>query len=67
MKPALAAKLAAGCRHCPVCNQARRKQRGLAFWVVKNVERGLCPFGRGYTQVTGRQPHEPVPGGSHPS
>lgn len=46
--------------HCLVCQRARRKQAGLAFWLVKTFER-LCPFCRAYEKVYGRKSHEPVP------
>lgn len=48
------------CMNCPVCRRARHRQRGWAFSLVKNVERGICPFCRAYTQVTGKLPHEPA-------
>jgi hypothetical protein len=51
--------LARVCRNCPVCRQARRRQRGAAFWLVTKVERGLCPFCRAYERVYGRKSHEP--------
>ena len=46
--------------HCLVCQHARRKQAGLAFWLVKTFEK-LCPFCRAYEKVYGRKSHEPVP------
>lgn len=46
---------------CLVCSRARRNQKGLAFWLVKTVERHLCPFCRAYERVYGRKSHEPVP------
>ena len=46
--------------NCVVCQRARRKQAGFAFWVVKTFE-GLCPFCRAYEKVHGRKSHEPVP------
>ena len=46
--------------HCAVCQRARRKQAGLAFWLVKTFE-NLCPFCRAYKKVYGRKAHEPVP------
>ncbi len=46
--------------HCVVCQRARRKQAGLAFWLVKTFE-GLCPFCRAYEKVYGRKSHELVP------
>jgi hypothetical protein len=48
------------CVNCPVCRQARRRQRGLAFWLVKKVEGKLCWFGRAYERRFGRKPHEPI-------
>ncbi len=47
--------------NCLVCNLARRRQRGLLFWLVKHVENRLCPFCRAYERVFGRKSHEPVP------
>jgi len=46
--------------NCLVCQRARRRQAGLAFWIVKTFE-GLCPFCRAYEKVHGRKSHEPVP------
>jgi hypothetical protein len=46
--------------NCVVCQRARRRQGGLAFWVVKTFE-GLCPFCRAYEKVYGRKSHEAVP------
>jgi hypothetical protein len=54
-------KLAQVCENCLVCTRARRKQRGVAFWLVKHVENGLCPFCGAYERVHGRQAHEPEP------
>ncbi len=54
-------KLARRCVECPVCNRARRSQKGFAFWFVKNIEDGLCPFCQAYERVYGRKAHEPVP------
>jgi len=54
---------ALGCTKCPVCQRARRKQKGLAFWFVKTVESGICPNCKAYEKVYGRKAHEPVPPG----
>lgn len=54
-------KLAAMCASCPVCRRAREKQSGLAFWIVKHVEGGLCPACKAYEKVHGRPAHAPVP------
>ncbi len=53
-------KLAQWCLRCPVCVRARKKQRGAAFWLVKNVDRKLCPFCKAYERVYGRKAHEPT-------
>jgi hypothetical protein len=53
--------LAARCMKCPVCRWARRKQRGIAFWIVKNVEGRVCPACKAYEKVYGRKAHEPLP------
>ena len=54
-------KLAERCLKCPICRAARKSQRGLLFWFVKNVEGGFCPAGKAYEKVYGRKAHEPVP------
>ena len=52
--------LANVCRNCPVCRRARQQQTGVAFRLVKGVERRLCPFCRAYERVYGRQAHEKI-------
>jgi hypothetical protein len=52
--------MAQACVLCPVCRQARKKQRGIAFKMVQTVETRLCPFCRAYERVYGRKAHEPV-------
>jgi Zn ribbon nucleic-acid-binding protein len=54
-------KKAESCLNCPVCSHARKTQRGLAFWFVKNVEGGICPACQAYEKVYGRKAHEPIP------
>jgi hypothetical protein len=54
-------QMAERCATCPVCSYARKKQRGLAFWLVKRVEGRVCPFCRAYERVYGRKAHEPIP------
>ncbi|MGD8719037.1 MAG: hypothetical protein PVH29_09480 [Candidatus Zixiibacteriota bacterium] len=51
------------CLECPVCRRAREKQRGLAYWFVKHVEGGFCPYCQAYEKVYGRKAHEPMPAG----
>ena len=46
---------------CLVCKLARKNQIGFLFWLVKMVERRLCPFCRAYERVYGRKSHEPLP------
>lgn len=54
-------RMAEKCVQCPVCRRARERQRGLAFWFVKLLERGLCPYCRAYEKVYSRKAHEPPP------
>ncbi|KQC11231.1 MAG: hypothetical protein APR62_10315 [Smithella sp. SDB] len=53
-------KLAAFCLVCPVCNHARKKQKGLAFMFVQSIEDSLCPFCRAYERVYGKKAHQPI-------
>jgi len=53
-------ELAQKCVECPVCGHAREKQRGLAYWFVKTIEGGFCPYCQAYERVYGRKAHEPV-------
>ena len=50
--------MAKKCETCPVCTAARRKQRGFAFWFVKSIEGGLCPYCQAYEKVHGKKAHE---------
>ena len=49
--------LARICLNCPVCRQARKQQKGVAFKFVSQVEKGICPFCRAYERVFGRKSH----------
>lgn len=53
-------ELAKKCKNCPVCGRARKKQKGIAFWFVKNVEGGVCPACKAYEKVYGRKAHKPM-------
>jgi len=53
-------KMAQKCIECPVCRHARARQRGLAFWFVRTIEDGLCPYCRAYERVFGKKAHEPA-------
>ena len=52
-------EMAQVCLKCPVCNHARSKQRGVAYWFVKNIEGGFCPYCQAYEKVYGQKAHEP--------
>ncbi|MCP4543896.1 MAG: formate dehydrogenase accessory protein FdhE [Chloroflexi bacterium] len=54
-------ELAQKCIECGLCKRARVKQKGLAYWVVKNIEDAICPACQAYAKVYGRKAHEPVP------
>lgn len=51
-------KMAQHCVDCVVCKKARRQQQGFAFWFVKNIENGICPFCAAYERVYGKKAHE---------
>lgn len=53
--------MAQRCVECPVCAHARKTQKGLAYWFVKKIEGGMCPYCKAYEKVYGRKAHEPVP------
>ncbi len=55
---ALDVAMARVCRNCPVCRQARRRQAGWAYEVVRSVEGRVCPFCRAYERVYGKAAHE---------
>ena len=54
-------KNAQGCLDCRLCRRAREKKKGIAYFFVKFLERGLCPNCKAYEKVYGRKAHEPVP------
>ena len=54
-------KMAQLCVECKVCSHARVKQSGFAYWFVKRIEGGICPFCKAYEKVYGRKAHEPIP------
>ncbi|NPV45431.1 MAG: hypothetical protein HPY69_00625 [Armatimonadetes bacterium] len=54
-------EMARKCLECPVCSYARRKQRGLVYFLVRFVEGGVCPYCKAYERVYGRKAHEPLP------
>ena len=51
-------QMAERCLTCPVCLHARKKQRGIAYWFVKNIENGICPYFAAYERVYGKKAHE---------
>lgn len=54
-------EMAQVCMQCPVCSNARKTQKGPAFWFVKTIEGGMCPYCKAYEKVYGRKAHEPKP------
>ena len=54
-------EMAQKCVECPVCDRARTKKKGFAFWFVKTIEDRFCPACQAYEKVNGRKAHEPVP------
>jgi hypothetical protein len=62
-KPTITEKdraMAEKCLKCPMCRHARKKQRGLAFWFVKKLESGVCPYCQAYEKVYGCKAHAPI-------
>ncbi|MEA3223198.1 MAG: hypothetical protein U9P49_08555 [Thermodesulfobacteriota bacterium] len=53
-------RMARICVNCPVCKRARDRQEGAAYWFVKNIEDGFCPFCKAYERVYGKKAHEPA-------
>jgi hypothetical protein len=51
-------EMAQRCVDCPVCGRARKKQRGIAYWFVKNIENGVYPYCAAYERVYGKKAHE---------
>ncbi len=51
-------QMASRCAACPLCKRARKKQSGLAFWFVKHIEGGMCPYCQAYERVYGKKAHE---------
>jgi len=54
-------QMAETCVQCTVCRKARKEQKGFAYWFVKRIEGGMCPYCKAYEKVYGRKAHEPVP------
>ena len=55
----LGEKLAAFCEDsCPICTRARKNPGGLAFWIVKNIDRKICPMCRAYERKYGKKAYE---------
>jgi len=49
------------CLECPVCKHARKRQKGISYWVVRKIEGDVCPFCKAYEKVYGRKAHEQIP------
>jgi hypothetical protein len=48
------------CLKCLVCRHARKRQKGAAYWLTRNVESRICPFCRAYERVYGRKACAPL-------
>lgn len=46
--------LALICEWCPLCRNARRRGKGIAYEIVHRLEKDICPFCRAYERVYGR-------------
>ena len=46
-------QMAQVCEACPICSNARRAQKGIAFWFVSRVEERYCPYCQAYEKVNG--------------
>ena len=51
---------AQGCLDCPICSHARAKQKGIAYLLVKHIDRKVCPNCKGFEKVTGQLAFEPI-------
>ena len=54
-------KKAEECLECLLCSRARKKQKGITYWFVKNVEVKICPYCKAYEKVYVRKAYEPIP------
>jgi hypothetical protein len=54
-------EMAETCLKCTICSKARKNQKGFAYWFVKMIEGGSCPYCKAYEKVYGRKAHEPMP------
>lgn len=54
-------KLARQCERCPICRRARAKQKGLAYFFVRHVEKGACRPCQAYARVHGCKAWENPP------
>jgi len=48
------------CLECPLCRRAREKQKGIAYLLVKYIDRKICPYGRALEKFTGQPAYEPI-------
>jgi len=48
------------CLECAVCSAARKKQKGLAYWFVKLIDRTFCPYCKAFEKVFGQRAYEPI-------
>lgn len=53
-------EMAKVCLNCKVCKKARQEQKGFAYWFVKKIESGFCPYCQAYERVYGHKAHERI-------
>jgi ubiquitin len=53
-------EMAQVCMSCPMCENARKDQKGFFYSCVKNFAEAMCPYCQAYERVYGCKAHEPV-------
>ena len=53
-------KFAKMCVDCKLCSYARKKQKGLVFFLVSKVETKICPCCKAFEKVYGRKASDPL-------
>jgi hypothetical protein len=48
------------CLGCLLCIRAREKQKGIAYWFAKYIDRKICPYCKAFEKYTGQLAYEPL-------
>jgi len=48
------------CLKCPICSRAREKQKGIAYFFTKHIDRKVYPYCKAFEKVTGKLAYEPI-------